>query len=66
MNRTICVEKIEEIYKQGEVLGYPRPVGKERILFLADREGYWLQASFEPKEYDSAEDVANVLFDIDS
>ncbi len=60
-----CVELIEEVYEQGEVVGYPRPVGKEQVLFLADRGGYWLQSVYEPKEYASAVDVANALFEID-
>lgn len=60
-----CLELIEKIYENGGVLGYPRPVGKETVLFLADREGYWLQSNYEPKQYGSAEDVAKALFEID-
>lgn len=65
MSRIKCVERIEELFKQGGVVGYPRPVGQNQVLFLADKGRYWLQSTFEPQQYGSAEDVAEVLFEID-
>ncbi|MFA9394750.1 MAG: hypothetical protein ACERJ1_08550 [Halodesulfovibrio sp.] len=65
--RNECVEMVEGIFKSGIDRYWPVPEGRigDQIRILASKGGYFLQANYEPKKYNNAEEVLTALIAVE-
>lgn len=61
MTKDACVSILKDIYEEGVDVVYAFQQGVEPITLLASRDGCWMQAAYEPKQYDDVESVYEAL-----
>ncbi|MCM0756497.1 hypothetical protein M7784_14775 [Desulfovibrio aminophilus] len=61
MSKEACIEIIEGIYEGGKDVTLPSREGEQPITLLASRDGYHMQAAYEPVSYKGAGGVFDAL-----